>query len=152
MLMPAYPVSPSPQDWQQAAASMWRGVPSPFPEPDGTRKEGPPPTYADPLGALVARARDRMRTRHANTPAYLAFLEHCAAERRAKEEASEAARQRRDQAKTAKQRAEEQAHYDDGGTAEEWEALQLEKAEATKVKAIRRTAMSPRRKRSTAEA
>lgn len=152
MLMPPFPTEPSPEDWRDAAAAMWAPWISPFAEPDGTRRITGYPTYADALGTLVAKARDRMRTRHCNTPAYRAFLEHCAAERKAQVEAEEAARRRRDAAKTAKQWAEEYAFYEDGGTAEEWEALQLEKAEATKVKAIRRKAMSPRRKRSTAEA
>ena len=141
------PTAPSAQDWREAAASMWAPIPGPFTEPDGTRWPSWVQSYADPLGALVARARDRMRTRYCSSPAYAVYIEHHAAERNAQADAADAARRQRDSEKTAKQWAAEFEHFEQGGTEESWTALQQEKAEAAKVAAIRRAATKPRRKR-----
>ena len=88
------------------------------------------PRYGDHLGYIAARARDIMRTRYRSTPAYQAVLAEEARQREAAEQAGEQAAIRRQQARTAKERAEEEAFYVDGGTAQEWAIEQEARMEA----------------------
>lgn len=154
--MPPFPTTPAREDWFYAARAIYKSVPSPFAEGTYERlfpRPSAEPRHDDPLGYLVSCARDRMRTRHCLTPRYGEFLAECSRQREAAEQAAEQAANRRWQARTAKERAEEAAFYDDGGTAQEWaieqEARAEAKAQANKKRATARTRSkarsSPRR-------
>lgn len=145
-VLPAVPTFPAPEDWHYAAAAIYHAPVNPFAETLHERVSPCPrsaPPHIDPLGAMVACARDRMRTRHCGSPAYQAFLAERARQRSAALAAEEARRQAKAAARTAKERAEEEAFYADGGTAEEWaieqEAKAEAKAQATKKRAASRT-------------
>ncbi|CAN7509158.1 hypothetical protein LJR290_003446 [Variovorax sp. LjRoot290] len=126
--MPPFPTSPSRDDWWEAATTLYT-VPSWWKAPM---------THADPLGRIAARARDIMRNRHCNSPEYAAFLAAQDAERRAAVASEDAERARRNRAKTAKDWAEEYEFFAEGGTEEEWEAIQQAKAAAARDRATQR--------------
>jgi hypothetical protein len=84
MSMPPFPTQPDRGDWWEAAMTLY-AVPSWWTTPI---------QHADPLGRIAARARDIMRTRHARTPAYQAFLASEEAQRRAAAAAEDAERAR----------------------------------------------------------
>ncbi|PZQ76950.1 MAG: hypothetical protein DI563_05465 [Variovorax paradoxus] len=133
-------------DWFYAASAIYRAPVNPFAETLHERLFPHPsrvPHHDDPLGRLVACACDVMRTRHCNTPAYLAFLSEQARQREVAEKRAGVARAAAAAARTAKERAEEDAFYADGGTATEWaieqEAKAEAKAQATKKRAVART-------------
>jgi hypothetical protein len=161
--MPPFPTQPAGEDWFYAARAIQRPIPSPFGRSyvggqilflDRLDTQPSEVHHDDPLGRLVAVARDRMRTRHTLTPAYHAFLGSEEAKRRAAAAAEEAERARRHAAKTAREHAEEAAFYADGGTALEWsirqEATQQAQADAAKKRATSRmrakARTTPRRK------
>jgi hypothetical protein len=129
--MPPFPTQPSRADYREAARTVrgrfgWPGTST---------------VHADPLGGIACIARDLMRTRHARTPVYQAFLAHAETQRRAAGAAEDAERARRDRAKTAREWTEEFTHYEAGGTEAEWDALQAAKQQAATAK-HRRTAQS----------
>lgn len=128
MNMPPFPCQPDLDDWWTAAMilrdrSGWHAASS---------------VHSDPLGHLAAIARDRMRTRHCNSPEYVAFLLAQDADRRAAATAADAERARRERAKTATDWAEEYAFFAEGGTEEEWKSIQQAKAAAARDKATQR--------------
>jgi hypothetical protein len=150
-VMPPFPSTPAREDWYYAARAIQRPVASPFGRSyvggqilflDRLDTRPNEVHHDDPLGRLVACARDRMRTRHRNSPKYTAFLAAVDAERKAMAAAEDAGRARRDRAKTETERAEEAAFYADGGTAVGWaiqqEATHQAKADATKKRATSR--------------
>jgi len=147
---PPFPKRPSRKDWRRAAALIGERL------ADGWYSTSL--LHSDPLGALAAVARDVMRTRHCNTPRYRAVLRETEQKRKAAEDAAHAARVRSEAARTAKERAEEDAFHDNGGTAIEWaiqqEATAQAKADATRKRATSRTRAKarsiPTRKRTTA--
>lgn len=131
--MPPFPTQPSRQDWRKAAAIIGERL-----------AEGWYSTslqHSDPIGCLVAVARDTMRTRHTRTRAYRAYLTAVDAERQAAEAAQAAARERRVREMTAKERAAEATFYADGGTAIEW-AIQQEATEQAKADNAKKRATS----------
>ena len=144
--MPPFPTFPAPEDWYYAASAIYKHVVNPFVETLYERLFPHPrsvPYHADPLGRIVSAARSRMGLRHRRTPAYGRFLEECDRQREAAEKAAAQAAFLRRQARTAKERAEEEAFFADGGTAQEWaieqEAREEAKAQTNKKRALART-------------
>lgn len=137
--LPRCPTLPASEDWYRAARDIQQPVPSPWGRTciagqilfldglDSMPREWPDP---DPLGSLIARARDTMRTRYRNSPAYSAMLDRAEAERIAAAKATEAARACKALAAADKERQAKADYFAAGGDADGWETHQQEQAEA----------------------